>query len=148
MDQAVTAEEEQGSASREWVWTLAYAAVLLGLGVIALVLPFPSTIAIGIFMSWALCIAGVFGLVSGVSARRHRGRWLDAAAGMLSLVLGILLLPFPFFAALTLLWTLSLWFAASGMMEIVAGWRHEVSLVLLGAGSRAFRAAHFGFADG
>ncbi len=106
-------------------WTLAYGAALILLGAVALIWPFASVLVIGAFIGWALCVAGVFGIVAGLRARHVRGHWLDVGVGLLSFVLGLLILPFPLAGALTLLWTMSLWFGISGVMEIVAGWRHR-----------------------
>jgi uncharacterized membrane protein HdeD (DUF308 family) len=108
-----------------WKWTFAYGAALVLLGLVALSWPFASAIAIGLFLGWALFAAGAFGIAAGLRAHRARGHKRDAAVGLLSLVLGLLILLAPLAGALTLLYLMSFWFAVAGVVEIMSGWRHK-----------------------
>lgn len=119
-----------------WKWTLAYGAVLILAGFAAIGFPFASALAIGLFLGWALCVGGMFGIVAGLRARQVRGHLLDAGVGLLSLVLGLLILARPLAGALTLLWVMSLWFAVGGLAEIATGIRaraERLPLLLSGA---------------
>lgn len=133
MDHAIAMKARPSTG--DWKWTLAYGVVLIVLGAVAVSWPFASAIVIGVFLGWALCLAGITGIVAGLRARHVRGHRLDAAIGLLSLVLGLMILPYPLVSALGLLWIMSLWFTFSAAMEIVFGLRNRgerVPLLLLG----------------
>lgn len=123
------------AADGEWKWTLTYGGALVLAGILAFVWPFASAVAIGIFLGWALFVAGVFGIVAGFRARHVRGHWRDVTVGGLSLILGLLILLNPLIGTLTLLYLMSFWFAMAGVMEIASGVRHKRErdrLLLLG----------------
>jgi len=118
-----------------WKWTLAYGVALIVIGVLAVSWPFASAVVIGLFLGWVFCVAGIFGIVAGLQTRHVRGHRLDILAGVLSLVLGLLILPFPLASALGLLWAMSIWFTISAAMEFAFSFRHRherIPLLLLG----------------
>jgi uncharacterized membrane protein HdeD (DUF308 family) len=118
-----------------WRSTFAYGAALALFGAAALGWPFAGAVAIGLFLGWALSVAGMLGIVAGIRAGRARGHRRDVAVGALSLLLGLLILLSPLTGALTLLYVMSFWFAVAGVTEIASGWRHKserTTLLLLG----------------
>ena len=76
---------------RHWGWMLLYGMVLTALGVFALVEPKnTSGIVIGIF-GFAMLLAGIFDIV-GAIADEGGDRWARAIVGIVSLLLGLILL--------------------------------------------------------
>ncbi len=127
---------QAGLPSNGWKSTFAYGAALTLFGIAALGWPFAGAIAIGLFLGWALSVAGMLGIVAGIRAGSARGHRRDITVGALSLLLGLLILLSPLTGALTLLYVMSFWFAVAGVTEIASGWRHRserVTLLLLGA---------------
>lgn len=99
---------------------IVYSLILIGLGVAACVFPFAGALFAGYYLGWTLMAAGVSCVIAGVSHWRERGHWLDLMLGLVTLVFGCSFLVLPIAGAALVLWSLSLWFAISGAMEIMA----------------------------
>ncbi len=126
-------EEDRRGASG---WIFAYGLLLMAIGIIALARPLATGLATGLFIAFLLLAGGVAGLVAGFSGRGWRSNWLDAVTGLLSLLLGLLVLADPFAGALSLVWMIGLWLLLVGAFELVAAMRsstHRGLLALLGA---------------
>jgi len=118
-----------------WGWILAYGVMLAVIGVLALVEPLATGFATGIFLAFVLVVGGILGIVAGFSARGWRSSWLDFAVGLISLVLGLLILWDPFAGALSLVWAIGLWLVLCAIMEFAAAARtalHRGWLIVLG----------------
>jgi uncharacterized membrane protein HdeD (DUF308 family) len=99
------------------------------IGVIAIFAPgFTSLLAIYLVGAF-LIIAGLFQLFEGVVAPRGTrtfgtsNRWILAGGGLLSLIIGILIVVFPGSGILALLWIIGIFLVIIGIMNIVSGLR-------------------------
>jgi uncharacterized membrane protein HdeD (DUF308 family) len=91
------------------------------IGVLALMIAPVASIATGIYLGAMLCVAGGFSIVGGLAHVRRRGAWLAALLGLLSLVVGIMVLYNPVLGAISLTWLLGAWFLVGGIFELVTG---------------------------
>ena len=78
---------------------------------------------------------GAFAVAAGIGDRGAEQSWLYILLGLTSLVLGIVVLLYPFVAAVSLVWTIGAWLIAAGILQIATGVRRRgrLWLVLLGA---------------
>lgn len=100
--------------------TAAYGVLLVVFGVLACAFPLLGSAFAGYAMAWAMIAGGVAAIVAGTQHIREHGYWADLLLGVLALLFGLAVLVFPLAGAVTLLWSLSLWFAVSGVIEIAA----------------------------
>ncbi|GEM_PF-1723725 len=113
--------------SRAWYWQAALGVLLLVLGVFALLHPFASSLALGVYLGWALIVSGAFGIAAALRTMRMRGHALDAYLGVLSVAAGLVMLAYPLAGALAALWAVGIWLALSGVTRLFVGGRarHE-----------------------
>ena len=83
-------------------WLMIEAIALIVLGVLAIVFPLFTGIAIAVFLGWLMIIVGVLGLVSAVTGRDHAHLGWSAASGVIAILAGLLLLLHPLFAAIAI----------------------------------------------
>ncbi|PSK99550.1 uncharacterized membrane protein HdeD (DUF308 family) [Murinocardiopsis flavida] len=130
--------------ARHW-WALVIrgaAAVLFG--VLALVWPDLTLIALVILVGAFALVDGVFLLVHTFSGERSGSRWLPAVQAVVSIVFGLLVLFWPELSALTLALLIGAWALVGGVVQIASGIRlrkeitNEWLLVLSGALSVLF----------
>ncbi len=139
--------------SRDW-WVYAIrgiAAILFGL--MALVWPAPTLAVLVLLFGAYAFVDGIALLVAlgrgDVLARSHK--WATGIMGALGIVVGIATLAWPGITALTLLYMVSIWAIATGMLQIVAAveFRKEIDgeffLVLGGVFSIVFGAVLVAF---
>ena len=75
-------------------------------------------------------IAGLAEVVSAASIGGHdSGVWLTAAVGVLSIVVGTLLLIYPGTGILAVVWAIGLYAIASGAVSINRGWHGALAHV-------------------
>lgn len=100
-----------------WGWLMAYGIALFICAVLALLWPFPATLAATLVCGAMLIVLGVSALVAAV---RHKGtrQLYDAVTGVLALVAGLLIALRPLSGAITLTVILAIWLAARGVVEI------------------------------
>lgn len=100
--------------------TIGYAVALMALGVLACLFPLEGSLFAGYALAWALVAGGLAAIYAGVVHIREHGYWADLLLGLLTLLFGVALLILPLAGAVTILWSLSLWFAVAGVIEIGA----------------------------
>jgi uncharacterized membrane protein HdeD (DUF308 family) len=135
MNRSIWDHDRPFGPSRGWGWILAYGILLAVVGGIALVEPLATGLATGFFVAYVLIAGGFLGIVAGFSGKGWRNKWLDIAVGLLSLILGLLVLWNPFVGAFSLVWAIGFWLVVIGMLEISAAFRsahHRGWLVLPG----------------
>lgn len=118
-----------------WGWIFTYGLLLALLGIFALAEPLATGLATGVFIAAVLIMAGIVGIVAGFSGRGWRSHWLDAVVGLLSLLLGFMVLVNPFAGAISVVWMIGLWLLLIGILEIAAAARsmhHRSWLAFLG----------------
>jgi uncharacterized membrane protein HdeD (DUF308 family) len=118
-----------------WGWTLASGIVLLLAGIFSLLAPLATVAAFAIFLGWVLLIAGIAGIVMGIRTRSRHARSIDLLYGIVSFVIGMIMLIHPLAGAVGITYVLALWLGLRGVVEIVAALRksggHLRSLLLL-----------------
>lgn len=106
-----------------WGWIVGYGLLLLAIGVMALLRPIAASIATGLFLGMILVAGGVLGVCAGWANRGWHSRWLDVAVGMLSVLLGLVFLRYPFAGAFSVVWMIAIWAVAIGGLELLAATR-------------------------
>jgi uncharacterized membrane protein HdeD (DUF308 family) len=108
--------------NRAWLFARGIAGILTG--IIALVWPSITALALlWLIALWAM-VAGVFDMVAAFQLRKEiRREWLLALSGGLSVLLGLLLLVWPAAGVLTLIVLIGVAAIAFGITLLILGWR-------------------------
>jgi uncharacterized membrane protein HdeD (DUF308 family) len=119
-----------------WGWVLAYGALVILIGVLALLNPAATGFATGVFLGMALLTYGILALAAGLSPLSLRGRWIEILLGILSVLAAVITFFDPFSGALTLVALIGAWLFIIGVFEIIGAFRsvHDrIWRLLLGA---------------
>lgn len=124
-------------AGTGWRWVLAYGVIVIIIGILALVNPLATGLAIGLFLAAVLIVYGAAAVISAISSFAQRGRWIEFALGLLALGAGVLIAFSPYLGALSLVWATGFWLFISGVLQIGCairvkadrGWRLLLGLV-------------------
>ncbi len=115
---------------RNW-WRFAVRGVLaIVFGVLALIWPDSTKLALVLLFGAFAFVDGVFAVTTGIAARGHFERWwailLEGIAGI---VIGVMTFFWPNITALVLLYFIAAWAVTTGIFEIVAAieFRHVIS---------------------
>jgi uncharacterized membrane protein HdeD (DUF308 family) len=111
-------EEIQGLRNN-WGWFLALGAVLMIIGVLAIVNPGVATWTVIKVLGVLLLFGAGVEVVSGLWARRWAGFFLHLLVGLLYLFLGLLFLDRPGLAAAGYTLVLAFFFVAGGLVRVV-----------------------------
>lgn len=145
---ATTGQEDNPSARSRpirtgWGWILAYAVLVILIGILALANPIATGIATGVLFGLMLLLYGALAIAAGLSSLSKRARWVEILLGVLALIGGFIVLFNPFAGALSLVWAIGAWLLVAGIFEIVGairvaqdrGWRLFLGIIdaLLGA---------------
>jgi uncharacterized membrane protein HdeD (DUF308 family) len=134
---------ETRQSLKDWQgWHYLPGIAFLVVGVVALLEPPLASVAATIYVGAMLCVAGAFMLAGGIANIRHRGGWIAAVLGALSLVTGLIILENPVLSAVSIVWVMGAWLIAGGVLELAIGfkvpvgrsWLIFVSLVNIGLG--------------
>lgn len=162
---ATTVHEYSPAGSRRavgWGWLLAYAVLVILIGVLALANPIATWLATGVLFGLMLLFFGAAAIGAGLTSLSSRARWVEIGLGVLALVAGIVVLFNPFAGALSLVWAIGAWLLVAGIFQIVSairvardrGWRLLLGIIdaLLGGlllfGGPAIGAAYLAIAVG
>jgi uncharacterized membrane protein HdeD (DUF308 family) len=107
----------------QWGWKLFTGIIGIVAGIVILRHPYWSTVLVPLTLTWIL---GIFGIViGGVAIVRSfmGGGWGVAILGVLSLVLGVILLLNPLFSTMVLIYAASIWAIIGGVIAIVMSFR-------------------------
>lgn len=140
-------------------WLIAYAVAIMFLGLIALINPIATGLAVGLMLGLALTLYGVLAIVSGASGEKD---WAEIGLGVLAVLAGVITWLDPFGGAMTLVWIIGFWLLFAGVLQLVTAFRRRrnrgwavalgildmvLGVLLLGAGAAtalAFLAAAVG----
>jgi uncharacterized membrane protein HdeD (DUF308 family) len=123
-----------GRAGQRWGWYLFEGIVSVALGVIALAFPKLTFVALVLIVGLRAIALGVFELGAAFAWEEFDARWLLGITGVLSLVLGILLLASPVIGAAALIWTIGVYAIVFGVglfavgLRMLSAARHEAML--------------------
>lgn len=121
-----------------WGWTMAYGALFVIAGLLALLAPGFTTVALAVLLGWVLLITGIAGIVMGVRAHDVHRRTVDLLYGAVSLVVALFILFDPIAGAASLTLAFAAWLAFRGVVELAAVRRappgpSRGTLILIGA---------------
>jgi uncharacterized membrane protein HdeD (DUF308 family) len=127
--------------ARNW-WAVAIRWLLgMAVGVIALVLPGATMLALVLLFAAYMLIDGVFAVVAAVRAARGRDRWgLLALEGVADIVAGVIAVVWPAITVLAFVLLVAAWAIVSGILVLMAAFRLNLEhgrwwLALAGAAS-------------
>ncbi|MGJ4942404.1 HdeD family acid-resistance protein [Bradyrhizobium sp. HKCCYLS1011] len=103
-----------------WALFVAQGVIMIVLGIIAIIWPAVSTLAVDIYVGWVFLLSGVTGLVTMFFALTVPAFLWSLLTAALSLFCGVLLLWHPVAGAVTLTLVLIAFFIAEGVFQIAA----------------------------
>ncbi|HTB72028.1 MAG TPA: HdeD family acid-resistance protein [Polyangiaceae bacterium] len=121
LDFAIAAE--MGRAGRSWGWHAFEGLASVALGVIALLYPGVTLVTVILLVGLRAIIMGILEVVAAFSWEGAESRWLLGITGVLSIMLGILLLGSPVAGGVVILWTIGVYAIVFGVMLFAVGLR-------------------------
>ncbi|MBB4617370.1 HdeD family acid-resistance protein [Sphingomonas abaci] len=120
-------------AGAGWAWILASGILSLLLGILAFLWPFAATFAATLVIGAFFLAAGLVSVCAGLFGKGHGARGYAIGFGLLSLIIGGLMLLEPLTGALSLTLMVAVWLAVRGALEIGFGvrLRHGKALMLV-----------------
>ncbi len=113
------------SLHAHWLLFLIEGIMLLGLGVIAIVLPPIATVAVEIIIGWLLLISGIVGMITTFRMQHAPGFWWSLVSALLAIAAGVVLLRWPLSGALSLTLILTVFFVIEGVSSIFYALEHK-----------------------
>jgi uncharacterized membrane protein HdeD (DUF308 family) len=112
---------------RAWSWVLAFGVISILVGLVAIVWPNATLVAIAIIFAIQLIVGGVFRFVGAFAVPVENGwlRALQALLAILSFVVGIYLLGHVSLSLLVLALLLGIYWTAQGIMELFVAIGHS-----------------------
>jgi uncharacterized membrane protein HdeD (DUF308 family) len=114
------------SVRLNWALFVGQGVIMVVLGVLAIVWPQFSTLAVDIFFGWLFLISGIVGLASLLLTTSAQGFLWSLLTAALSSFVGILLLWHPIAGAVTLTLALVALFIVEGVFQIASALRYRV----------------------
>lgn len=115
----VMREAMRQTVKRHSPWYLIQSGLMILAGILALVYPMISSVAVVIFLGWLLIITGVVQAISLISARSVPHFWLQLVSVVLFIVVGALFLRNPGESLLTLTLLLIVFFMVEGISKVI-----------------------------
>jgi uncharacterized membrane protein HdeD (DUF308 family) len=112
-----------GRAGERWGWYVFEGLASIALGVVALAYPGVSLLVLMLLIGLRAIALGVFELVAAFSSEGHDSRWLLGLTGVMSIMLGVLLLGSPAAGGVVILWTIGVYAIIFGVMLFGVGLR-------------------------
>ena len=116
------------SIQEHWGVFVAEGAVLLALGIVAILVPPLATFAVAIVIGWLFLLSGLLGLVTTIWARHAPGFWWSLLSAVLGIVIGAVMLGWPVGGVLSLTLLLITFFTIEGMATIMFAIEHRRQL--------------------
>ena len=114
---------QRGRAGESWGWYVFEGLVSVALGIIALAFPGITLLTIVLLIGIRAIVMGILEVVEAFSWEGAESRWLLGITGVLSVMLGILLLGSPAAGGMVILWTIGIYAIVFGVMLFVLGLR-------------------------
>jgi uncharacterized membrane protein HdeD (DUF308 family) len=109
------------STGAGWGWIMAYGIVSVLVGVAAFIWPFAATYAATMVIGVLLFVSGVFSIAAGLFGQGHEGRLYAVIFGVLTVIVGAVMVFEPVTGALSLTLIIAVWLAVRGVLEVVLG---------------------------
>lgn len=100
-------------------WYIVQSGLMILAGILALIFPAISSVAIVLFLGWLLIFSGILQAVSLIDARHVPHFWLQLVSVVLSVLVGILFLRNPGAGLLTLTLLLIVFFMVEGISKVI-----------------------------
>ncbi len=113
---------------RHWGMFLFQGIVMIVLGLLAIAEPMVVSLAVEIFAGWLFLIGGVVMLISSFRSRHVPGFLWNVIGAALTIVVGLFLIARPLAGVLSLTLVIAGFFAAQGVLEIIAGFEQRALL--------------------
>ncbi len=111
----------QARRGERWVWLAIEAVASLVIGILVLVMPALSIVALFLIIAIKTLITGVFLLMASIKLDGEHGQGFLAVAGAVSLIFAAILFLAPLFGAKVLIWWIGLWAVLFGVALIALG---------------------------
>jgi uncharacterized membrane protein HdeD (DUF308 family) len=111
-----------------WKLFLIEGAVLLFLGLLAIIVPRVATVAVELLLGWLLLISGVIGLITTLRMRSAPGVGWAMVSAFLAIAVGLILLWWPLSGAITMTLILTVFFVIEGIASILYARDHRREL--------------------
>ena len=108
-----------------WVLFLVQGVIMMVLGVLAIIWPQISTLAVDIYIGWMFLLSGLVGLVTMFLAPNVEAFLWSLLTAALSLFVGVLLLWHPVEGVVSLTLVLIAFFIVEGIVQIAAAIKHR-----------------------
>jgi len=108
-----------------WVLFLVQGVIMMALGVLAIIWPQISTLAVDIYVGWIFLLSGLVGLATMFLAPTVAAFLWSLLTAALSLFVGVLLLWHPVEGAVSLTLVLIAFFIVEGIVQIAAAIKHR-----------------------
>jgi uncharacterized membrane protein HdeD (DUF308 family) len=100
-------------------WYIVQSGLMILAGILALIFPVISSVAIVLFLGWLLIFSGILQAISLIDARHVPHFWLQLVSVVLSVLVGILFLRNPGAGLLTLTLLLIVFFMVEGISKVI-----------------------------
>lgn len=110
----------------KWGWFVALGVVLIVLGTVALGTSVVATLVSVLFIGWLLIVGGAMQAAHAFGVRPWSGFFLRLFAGLLTLVVGLLLISNPAAGAVSLTLLIAAFFLVGGLFRISAALTHRL----------------------
>ena len=100
-------------------WYLIQGVLMVLAGIVALVYPFVSTVALVVVLGWLLILSGIVQGISLIGAQNVPNFWLQLVSVVLSIIVGVLFLRRPGEAVVTLTLLLIVFFMVEGFAKLI-----------------------------
>ncbi len=104
---------------RHSIWYLVQSALMILAGILALVYPVVSSVAVVVLLGWLLIISGVAQGISLIGARNVPHFWLQLVSVVLSVIVGVLFLRHPGESLLTITLLLIVFLLVEGISKLI-----------------------------
>ena len=115
----VMREAMRDTVKRHSLWYLVQSGLMILAGILALVYPAMSSVAVVFFLGWLLIIGGILQAISLIGARHVPHFWLQLVSVVLFVIVGILFLRNPGESLVTLTLLLIVLFMVEGMSKVI-----------------------------
>jgi uncharacterized membrane protein HdeD (DUF308 family) len=110
-------EATRETVRRYSTWYLVQGVLMVIAGIVALLYPFVSSVALVLFLGWILIISGIVQGISLIGAQNVPNFWLQLVSAVLSIIVGVLFLRRPGEAVVTLALLLIVFFMVEGFAK-------------------------------
>ncbi|WP_437777905.1 HdeD family acid-resistance protein [Sorangium sp. So ce1097] len=106
-------------------WFLAIGVALMGLGVLACILPFVDALVTAVALGWLIVLAGVIEGCHAIQSRGWAGVGSELVSALVQVAFGLLLVVFPTTGKVALMVIAAAYFAAEGALKLIRAYQHR-----------------------